>query len=234
MIQHPSSADAGAWRPQRFGGKRSLRLVQPLFEPLWIGERILLHLPEASLVPARDDRPLPGPFAEEGEAIAALAAQVLRAETAVLDGYLTRQASQGSEGTVVDVTPISPTAPIRRLFLGETESRREAQRRAHVERVDASLGEIGAPLAFVAVDILALDGTPLLDLPLLERKRLLESVLPESETLRVGPYVRAPAERWFATWRGLGFAEVALKDANGRYLPGEANPGWAAIPIPRR
>ena len=35
------------------------------------------------------------------------------------------------------------------------------------------------PIAFVAVDLLALDDEPLLEIPLLERKRLLESVLPE-------------------------------------------------------
>ena len=44
--------------------------------------------------------------------------------------------------------------------------------------------------AFVAVDLLDLDGEPLLDVPLQERRRLLESVVDERVQVRVSSLVR--------------------------------------------
>ena len=88
------------------------------------------------------------------------------------------------------------------------------------------------PLAFVAVDLLDIDGQSLLDIPLLERKRLLESVLTEDELIRRGIYIRLPVDAWLASWRSVGFHELAYKAANGRYLPGGTNDTWAIVRIP--
>jgi hypothetical protein len=87
--------------------------------------------------------------------------------------------------------------------------------------------------AFVAVDLLLADQDLLFDAPLLERKRLLDAVLTIGEHVRRGPHVRPPAENWYGQWRSLGFGEVAVKAANGRYLPGQRSPDWAIAPIPR-
>ena len=77
-----------------------------------------------------------------------------------------------------------------------------------------------APIAFVAVDLVALDGEPLVEIPLLERKRLLESVLAEGDLVRRTPYVRHPAGTFIVTWRSFGFGGLAYKAANSRYVPG--------------
>ena len=91
-----------------------------------------------------------------------------------------------------------------------------------------------APLAFVAVDILAVDDESLLDIPLLERKRILESVLEQSELVRVGAYVRPPIDSWLVTWRALGFGSLAFKASNSRYRPGRTNDDWSTAQIPAR
>jgi ATP-dependent DNA ligase len=84
------------------------------------------------------------------------------------------------------------------------------------------------------IDVLWLDGEWLLDVPLLERKRLLESVVPASELIRPGPYVRPPISTWVGSWRAQGFRGLSFKAANSRYRPGESAPDWATTPMPRR
>ena len=80
--------------------------------------------------------------------------------------------------------------------------------------------------AFVAVDLLELDGRSLLDVPLLERRRLLEAVVTQSRRVRVTPAVRQPMGSWLAAWRQIGFSSYVAKHANSRYLPGQPNPQW--------
>ena len=89
-------------------------------------------------------------------------------------------------------------------------------------------------MAFVAIDMLWLDGEPLFDVPLLERKRLLESVLAETDLIRVGQYVRPPIDTWIGSWRALGFSGMTFKAANGRYRPGTTAKDWATASMPRR
>ena len=88
--------------------------------------------------------------------------------------------------------------------------------------------------AFVAVDLLELDGDPLLDVPLLERRRLLDSVVSESESVRLSPIVKHPIRGWLASWRATGFTHYVAKRQNARYASGEQNDDWLKIPIERQ
>jgi ATP-dependent DNA ligase len=108
---------------------------------------------------------------------------------------------------------------------GRTDLRRTDREPEHLE---------DAPIAFVAVDLVALDGEPLIEIPLLERKRLLESALAEGDLVRRTPFVREPAGTFIITWRSFGFGGLAYKAANSRYLPGGANDDWCMTPMPRR
>jgi ATP-dependent DNA ligase len=74
----------------------------------------------------------------------------------------------------------------------------------------------------------------LLDVPLLERKRLLESVLAEGERVRRTTFVREPAGSFIITWRSVGFGGLVHKEANSRYHPGVPNPDWTLMEMPRR
>jgi ATP-dependent DNA ligase len=103
-----------------------------------------------------------------------------------------------------------------------------------VSQAEASAAAGPVAIALVAVDLLALGDEPLLDIPLLERKRLLESVLREGPRIRRTPFVREPAGSFIITWRSLGFGGLAYKEANSRYRPGAANDDWSLIPMPRR
>lgn len=229
------ATNTGSWRPQGFG-QRGKAIADPLVEPLWIGERVLVRMAPADAITISDadggTLTSSGPDDELASILAALP-DALCAESAILDGYLTRQATQPPEGVVVDIAPQSSGRSFRRLFLGETRTRRAMelrdQERAAAERFAAA----GSPLAFVAIDILELDAMPLLDVPLLERKRLLESALGDGELIRIGPFVRPPLGRWYLSWRAAGFQELVLKGANSRYRPGEVNDECTVAAIPR-
>jgi hypothetical protein len=93
--------------------------------------------------------------------------------------------------------------------------------------------ERGERHAFVATDLLWLDGQPLFDVPLLERKRLLEAVLEESYLVRVSAFVRPSAVITLVTWGTIGFRDLVWKAANSRYRPGEANEDWAVGRAPQ-
>jgi ATP-dependent DNA ligase len=77
--------------------------------------------------------------------------------------------------------------------------------------------------AFVAVDLLELDGQALYDVPFQERRRLLESVVDEGVQVRISPVVKFPVAGWLVGWRANGFTHYLAKHQNSRYFPGERN-----------
>lgn len=87
------------------------------------------------------------------------------------------------------------------------------------------------PEAVVLIDLLELEGEPLLDIPFQERRRLLVSLVDESDAVRIGPVVKHPVGGWLATWRAEGFTHYIAKHQNARYAPGEQNEEWLKIPI---
>ena len=76
-------------------------------------------------------------------------------------------------------------------------------------------------VSFVATDLLWLDDTSLLDVPLLERRRLLESVIAESDVVRVGAFVRPP-DRFVGHL--VAFDGLRRPDLQGRQQPLPAGP----------
>jgi bifunctional non-homologous end joining protein LigD len=84
--------------------------------------------------------------------------------------------------------------------------------------------------AFVAVDLVELDGASLIDVPFQERRRLLESVIDEGVEVRVSPAVRQPIGGWVVGWRANGFTHYVAKHMNSRYEPGTRSDEWLKIP----
>lgn len=229
-----------AWRPQAFGHRRVKDVPDPVIEPAWEGVRVLAHLDAAAgAVTIRDATG--ADLAPDHTPIVDALLTALAADSAILDGYLTDQATRGSEGRAI-LTSDSPTLGehASQFFLGRqaTDLMSGRGRPGHtggartIDEIERTLENV--PIAFVAVDLVALDGEPLMEIPLLERKRLLESVLAEGELVRRTPYVREPAGTFIVTWRSLGFGGLAYKAANSRYLPGAPNDDWCLAPMPRR
>jgi ATP-dependent DNA ligase len=233
-------ADPRAWRPQAFGRRHVRNVADPVIEPAWDGIRVLARLDAtADRVEIQDVSG--ADLTSDHAPIADALLDALAADSAIVDGYLTDQATQASAGRPLAVSE-SPTLAehTSQFFLGrqgaELMSGRGRPGRTGSARAAPEIhGAPGdAPIAFVAVDLVALDGESLLEIPLLERKRLLESVLAEGELVRRTPYVREPAGAFIMTWRSFGFGGLAYKAANSRYRPGAPNDDWCLVAMPRR
>jgi hypothetical protein len=231
VIEQPPTTVARHWRPQRFGVGKTRAIPDPIIEPMWIGDRVLVHVERGASILVDDDGDPVDPSYPGLAAIVDELGGALRAETLVLDGYLTHQATMASQSSRPDrVEGMSAGEMTAQMLLGRQAGRKRLAREAAAE---AAILSADTPLAFVAVDLLETDGTELLTVPLLERKRLLESVLDEGDLVRRTAYVRPPVDIWLGTWRSLGFTQLAYKAANGRYAPGVANDGWAIARIPQ-
>lgn len=218
-------------RPQRFGSGNPSRVRDPLVEPMWAGVRALAAVDGDTAVLADEAG---GPIEDRPEIAAAIVDASL-AEHLVVDGYLTKIAARDGSGVFVAMDDLPTSSQmVSRPLLGIRRTRAEEVTKAlEAARIARTFGPEDV-VSFVAVDLLWIDGESLLDVPLLERRRLLESALGESELVRRGVFVRPPLEAWISSWRALGFTEISLKGANSRYQPGLATDDWATAPMPRR
>jgi bifunctional non-homologous end joining protein LigD len=208
------------WRPQRFGHGGG-RTRDAIIEPSWGGVRVLARF-DGTSTKLTDDEGIDC-SAEFVEVATAIAAAALAGEL-ILDGFLTVEPTQETAGT----TATQPAAPstgqmMTQFLVGSHVARRVAPER-HLDP--------DRPVAFVAVDLLSIDGSPLLDIPLLERKRLLDGALGPGELVRITPFVRPPIGSFIETWRSAGFGALAYKAPNSRYLPDARNDDWSIMPMP--
>jgi len=215
-------ADPDDWRPQRVGRKGRI-MPDAIIEPGWSGVRVLARF-EGGNTRLMDEEGFDcsAEFAEVATAISTAAL----ADELILDGFLTVEPTQ----IVAGVRPREIKAPttgqmMTQWIVGSRIARPAAPRRD----LDPD-----RPIAFVAIDLLQIDGARLLDVPLLERKRLLDGSLEQSSLVRITPYVRPPIGSFVATWRGAGFNSMVYKSANSRYRPDARNDDWSVFSIPFR
>lgn len=213
-------------RPQIYGKGAPHKVLDPLIEPLWVGIRALAAVDHEGAVVVDD---VGAPVAGIETIVESLVAGV-RASGLVVDGFLTKQAIQGG----IAVYQWSDEMPTMGSFIGLRRNRAVDTLALREEALEAKTFKAEDEISFVATDLLWLDDTSLLDVPLLERRRLLESVLEESDIVRIGAFIRPPIASWVGSWRAQGFTGLTWKAANSRYLPGEANPDWALSGMPRR
>lgn len=221
-----------AWRPMAFGLKEPKRIRDPLCEPLWSGRRVLAEVAGRGVTLRDED----GRVLEGYDALRAALTATTYATDAIVDGYLLPAPIRDTVGADAPIgMETVPTASqmSRQMLLGGggTNKHREQLELAAARAVELPND---APTAMIAVDLLWLDGQPLVDVPLLERKRLLDAVVVDHELVRRTVLVRPPVEAWYAQWRALGFREYAVKGANSRYEPGGASDHWTTAPIPKR
>jgi DNA ligase D-like protein (predicted ligase)/DNA ligase D-like protein (predicted polymerase)/DNA ligase D-like protein (predicted 3'-phosphoesterase) len=87
------------------------------------------------------------------------------------------------------------------------------------------------PVAMVAFDLLWLDGRPTVDLPLEERRHLLEGVVETDERLQLVTHVEEDGKRFAEVAKGLGLEGVVAKRIGSRYQPGRRSPDWRKIKL---
>jgi bifunctional non-homologous end joining protein LigD len=182
--------------------------VEWLFEPSWPGERLMVRMRNGRVHATDEDG---DPAEETHPELADVMAPAILADDALIDGVWTSQPfiGAGSHARVWAET-------LERQGLNdqvpdpiETERRR----------------------AFVAVDLVELDGLPLHDVPFQERRRLLESVVDPGVRVRLSPIVKQPIRGWLLGWRDNGFTSYVAKHQNARYRPGEESEEWLEIGI---
>ena len=179
--------------------------VEWLFEPCWNGERLIARLAEGRV--RLTDRT--GAEARGLDELERVLPGALEADQAVLDGIWTNQPFIGTGSAAAHLAE----AIEEEGLTGSVPDPRETERAR----------------AFVAIDLLEIDDQPLHDIPYVERRRLLESVVSEGPQVRVTPAVKRPIEHWIAAWRNAGFTHYVAKHQNSRYRPGERSDDWVRI-----
>jgi hypothetical protein len=232
MLASDAVAAASTWRLQLFGDKRAATIADPIIEPLWTGPRVLA-LVDGETVRLTDAE---GDAIEGHEDVVAALREAAGGATVVLEAFLTPEPIQTPSGIAGRdiVTVPKPGQAMTQMIVGVRGERKERLARQQDEARQRTIEGADDRLALVAVDLLWLDDESLCDVPLLERKRILESVLAESDLVRVGIHVKPPIDTWLGSWRAFGFRRLAYKSANSRYVPGQKNQEWALAEIPPR
>ena len=232
MITADAHELARPLRPQEFGRARPTGIADAIVEPAWPGVRVLASV-SGGTATLWDEGQLVEELADVRQALAM--ATTASTDAAIFEGYLTKQVL--TEGVGVRAwMPEYPTftGQMTKMLIGgrrrqieDIEKQREAE---IADRLFAENDEVN----LVVVDLLWLDGEWLLDVPLLERRRVLESILQPGDLVRPGLFVRQPIDSWIGSWRAQGFRGLTFKAANSRYRPGETADDWTRSDLPRR
>jgi bifunctional non-homologous end joining protein LigD len=176
-----------------------------LFEVKWDGHRCLANLGRSTRLTSRTCRDVTAQFPELIDLHRQLAAR-----NAVVDGEIVALDRNGRP------------------------SFERMQDRFHRSPEELARNKGKVPVQFIAFDLLWLDGVPLLDLPLSERRRRLEEVLVETRDVRLSQVVQGHGTAFFQHARDLGLEGVVAKRAASLYRPGTRSPDWRKIKALRR
>jgi bifunctional non-homologous end joining protein LigD len=172
------------------------------FELKWDGVRALVYLESGELtIVSRTGRDVTSVYPE----LQGLLAAMHRRE-AVLDGEIVAldERGQPSFAALQARMNLTDAARIRRMA-------RES------------------PVAFVAFDLLHLDGEPRLDAPYRERRWLLESLELSGPNWHVPPYFEKDGAELLRSSKELGLEGVVCKRIDSAYLPGKRSGDWLKI-----
>ena len=224
---------AANWTPQLPGRVGPRDIEDPIVEPDWGGLRVVVASIGTAVEVFRPGASVPLPDGLHSELTAAA-----KGVNAVIEGHL----STAPLGDPAVMVPPPPSVPRSATFFPRLgRSRKDdpyVHARHHLARMEQEAPAVlealaeGESFAFVATDLLWIDGQSLLDIPLLERKRQLDGLLALSDLVRVTTFVRPSAVMTLVGWGAMGFRELSWRGANSRYLAGRENPAWAVARPP--
>jgi ATP-dependent DNA ligase len=166
-----------------------------LFEPKWDGFRAIVFRGSSDVyIQSRELKPLDRYFPELHES---LLAQLPKG--CVVDGEIVIVGSDGLDFDALQMR-LHPAA-------------------SRVNKLAAA-----TPSSFVAFDLLAVDGRNVVELPQVERRRLLEKLMESVRPpIHLTPMTRdhQTAVRWLNEFEGAGLDGVVVKPAQSRYVPGK-------------
>src|SRR5690606_21249211 len=94
--------------------------------------------------------------------------------------------------------------------------------------------EADGDLLFYVFDVLWLDGKNLMNVPLNERKAVLQSLVPEEGIIRVGFGVKAKGTEFFDVAKKMGLEGIIAKRSDSLYNPGDRTKDWLKIKVQKR
>jgi bifunctional non-homologous end joining protein LigD len=106
------------------------------------------------------------------------------------------------------------------------QQRMNLQNEREIKRVAKQI-----PVAFVAFDLLWLDGHETIGLSLEERRELLELVVEQDHRLQLMGYVDGEGKAFVAGARSLGLEGVVAKRMGSTYVSGRRSPDWRKIKL---
>lgn len=107
------------------------------------------------------------------------------------------------------------------------------QRRMHVAQPTSRL-LADTPVAFVAFDVLWLDGELLVDRPQRERREALDGLAIKGPHWQTAPVLDASPEELLEACRDAGLEGFMAKRSDSPYLPGRRSPAWWKVKCGRR
>ncbi|MBC7553107.1 MAG: DNA ligase D [Taibaiella sp.] len=85
------------------------------------------------------------------------------------------------------------------------------------------------PICYYVFDCLSVDGESIEDKPLLQRKEILRSVLPESDFIRYCDHVEERGKDFFAAMKKMGMEGMIAKRADSTYIPDSRSANWLKV-----
>jgi bifunctional non-homologous end joining protein LigD len=94
--------------------------------------------------------------------------------------------------------------------------------------------EADGEIAYYVFDILWHDTKSLLDMPLIERKKILRKVIPHDGIIKLSETFQTKGTDFFSLVERMGLEGIIAKEANSKYLPGKRTKGWLKIKTEKR
>ena len=87
------------------------------------------------------------------------------------------------------------------------------------------------PATFIVFDILHLDGKDLIDLPLIERKKILEKVVKENKRVLLSVWIKEKGKKFFEKVKKKKLEGVMAKRLDSKYEIGKRSKNWLKIKV---